>query len=101
MHNNYRAQHVNTPPLYWDGGVAATAQAWADNCIFQHSVRRAAATLDVQASARTCPVPASALGDLLHSSCQAEALLSSALGLRATRLSLRFALQPLLSLPAL
>ena len=39
LHNNYRGLHVDTPPLTWDGGIAAIAQAWAGNCVFQHSVR--------------------------------------------------------------
>ena len=39
LHNGYRALHVGTAALSWDDGIAATAQAWADNCVFEHSVR--------------------------------------------------------------
>ena len=82
MHNNYRAQHVDTPPLYWDGGIAASAQAWADNCVFQHSVRGAEATI--------APFPqqerylaVSAAGQLCRpgASCQSDTALSPALPL--------------------
>jgi uncharacterized protein YkwD len=39
LHNGYRALHVDTAALAWDDGIASTAQAWADNCVFMHSVR--------------------------------------------------------------
>ena len=34
-HNAYRARHC-TPPLTWSTEVAATAQAWANRCVFDH-----------------------------------------------------------------
>jgi hypothetical protein len=36
LHNAYRARH-HAPPLAWDASLAASAQAWADRCVFQHS----------------------------------------------------------------
>lgn len=35
-HNALRAKH-GVPPLSWSGKLAATAQAWADKCVFEHS----------------------------------------------------------------
>lgn len=35
-HNKHRARH-GAPPLVWDKTVAASAQAWADRCKFEHS----------------------------------------------------------------
>jgi hypothetical protein len=35
-HNQVRAS-VGVPPLVWDPAVAATAQAYADRCMYQHS----------------------------------------------------------------
>jgi uncharacterized protein YkwD len=35
-HNEHRAKH-HASPLVWDEGLAASAQAWADNCVFEHS----------------------------------------------------------------
>lgn len=35
-HNELRAQHC-VPELQWDAQIAATAQAWADQCVWQHS----------------------------------------------------------------
>jgi uncharacterized protein YkwD len=34
-HNAYRARHC-TPPLSWSNEVAATAQVWANRCVFDH-----------------------------------------------------------------
>ena len=36
LHNAYRARH-HAPPLAWDDALAASAQSWANNCVFQHS----------------------------------------------------------------
>ena len=52
-HNGYRAQTAlgNTPSqpgasnmnqLFWDNGLAAVAQGWADQCIWAHNANRAA-----------------------------------------------------------
>lgn len=35
-HNMYRARH-HAPPLVWDERLAASAQAWANQCTFDHS----------------------------------------------------------------
>jgi uncharacterized protein YkwD len=35
LHNAYRAKHC-TPPLTWSAEVAATAQQWAQRCVFDH-----------------------------------------------------------------
>lgn len=35
-HNKYRERH-GAPPVRWDDGLAAGAQAWADNCYFEHA----------------------------------------------------------------
>ena len=34
-HNAYRARHC-VPPLTWSPEVAATAQVWANRCVFDH-----------------------------------------------------------------
>lgn len=34
-HNAYRARHC-VPPLAWSQQIAASAQAWADRCVFNH-----------------------------------------------------------------
>jgi uncharacterized protein YkwD len=34
-HNAYRARHC-TPPLTWSAEVAASAQQWANRCVFDH-----------------------------------------------------------------
>jgi uncharacterized protein YkwD len=34
-HNAYRAKHC-TPPLTWSAEIAATAQLWANRCVFDH-----------------------------------------------------------------
>src|SRR5580658_4639311 len=34
-HNAYRAKHC-APPLTWSPEVAATAQRWANQCVFDH-----------------------------------------------------------------
>ncbi len=34
--NDQRARH-GSPPLTWDWGLAASAQAWANRCTFMHS----------------------------------------------------------------
>lgn len=36
IHNDKRAWH-HASPLQWDANVAATAQKWADGCVFRHS----------------------------------------------------------------
>jgi pathogenesis-related protein 1 len=36
QHNAHRADHC-APPLTWDDELAASAQAWADRCVFEHS----------------------------------------------------------------
>eukprot|EP01025_Chloroclados_australasicus_P044549 TRINITY_DN4838_c0_g3_i1.p2 TRINITY_DN4838_c0_g3~~TRINITY_DN4838_c0_g3_i1.p2 ORF type:complete len:239 (-),score=18.83 TRINITY_DN4838_c0_g3_i1:1447-2163(-) len=38
-HNVRRAKHCNTKPLTWNTDLVASAQAWADNCKFEHSDR--------------------------------------------------------------
>ena len=42
LHNQLRAYHYNgadqTTPVTWDASLAAGAQAWANECTFQHSV---------------------------------------------------------------
>lgn len=38
-HNELRAQHC-VPELQWDAQIAAVAQAWADQCVWQHSGNR-------------------------------------------------------------
>ena len=35
-HNTYRVRH-QVDPLVWDDAVAASAQSWADGCVFEHS----------------------------------------------------------------
>jgi DHA1 family inner membrane transport protein len=35
-HNALRAKH-GVPPLSWSGSLAATAQDWANRCVFEHS----------------------------------------------------------------
>jgi pathogenesis-related protein 1 len=35
-HNEHRAEHC-AAPLSWDDELAASAQAWADRCVFEHS----------------------------------------------------------------
>jgi uncharacterized protein YkwD len=35
-HNSFRAMH-GVPALSWSAGLAATAQAWANRCVFEHS----------------------------------------------------------------
>ncbi len=35
-HNALRAKH-GVPALSWSGGLADTAQAWANRCVFEHS----------------------------------------------------------------
>lgn len=37
VHNDKRALHLNTGPLVWNSTLAASAQAWANNCSFAHS----------------------------------------------------------------
>lgn len=37
LHNQYRLRHQNTPALKWNATLAASSQAWANKCIFQHS----------------------------------------------------------------
>lgn len=39
LHNQWRAR-VGTAPLKWNTELAASAQAWADNCQFQHDSNR-------------------------------------------------------------
>jgi uncharacterized protein YkwD len=36
-HNVLRAEH-GAAPLLWDAALEAQAQAWADRCVFEHSV---------------------------------------------------------------
>jgi hypothetical protein len=36
-HNVLRAEH-GAAPLLWDAALEAQAQAWADQCVFEHSV---------------------------------------------------------------
>ncbi|TFK90749.1 PR-1-like protein, partial [Polyporus arcularius HHB13444] len=36
VHNTVRSQH-HVSPLTWSSDLAAKAQTWANNCIFQHS----------------------------------------------------------------
>jgi len=38
-HNELRAQHC-VPALQWDAQIAAVAQAWANQCVWQHSGNR-------------------------------------------------------------
>lgn len=37
LHNQKRALHTGTSALTWSATVAASAQAWADGCIYQHT----------------------------------------------------------------
>ncbi|KAL1624264.1 sterol-binding protein [Neofusicoccum ribis] len=37
LHNNYRARHMDTPPLEWDESLAQTATAHSQKCVFEHS----------------------------------------------------------------
>jgi len=39
LHNAYRRLHQKTPDLVYDAALEATAQAWANKCIWAHSVR--------------------------------------------------------------
>ena len=39
LHNAYRQRHQKTPDVVYDAGLEATAQAWANKCIWAHSVR--------------------------------------------------------------
>ena len=36
MHNQFRAKH-QVGSLSWNSGLQASAQQWADQCVFQHS----------------------------------------------------------------
>lgn len=36
-HNWYRGEHA-AGPLHWDDGAAANANAWVQNCKFEHQV---------------------------------------------------------------
>jgi uncharacterized protein YkwD len=40
LHNAYRARHC-TPPLTWSAEIAATAQYWANRCVFDHDYNSA------------------------------------------------------------
>ncbi|CAE6425737.1 unnamed protein product [Rhizoctonia solani] len=55
-HNNERAQR-GANALVWDDGLAASAQAWADQCKFQHSQ-----TGENLYAATGDPTPANAVG---------------------------------------
>lgn len=37
-HNAYRAKHC-VPPLTWSPEIAATAQVWANRCVFDHDYK--------------------------------------------------------------
>jgi len=41
MHNTYRVRHQKTPAVVYDAALEVTAQAWANKCIWAHSVRAA------------------------------------------------------------
>ena len=36
-HNKFRRRHIDTPDVKWSSTVAASAQQWADTCIWKHS----------------------------------------------------------------
>lgn len=43
-HNWYRSEHA-AGPLRWDDGAAANANAWVQNCKFEHQVSKQPAPL--------------------------------------------------------
>lgn len=43
------------PPLVWDGGIAAVAQAYAENCVFKHSSNQYGENLFASAGGGTTP----------------------------------------------